>query len=409
MAEFRMPSLGSDMQAGTLIEWRVQQGDRVHRRDVIAVVETDKAAIEIEVYDDGIIESLLVEPGEKVVVGTVMAVIGNKDEGEAAAKEPAVPAISAPGIYRGKISPYARKLAAERGVDLNTVVGTGPEGAICAADIEQAAAAGPVEPTKPPEPVKPAEPAEPAKPVKPVEPVEPPRQTAEPAQQAAAPGKDAAMRRAIASAMARSKREIPHYYLQTRINMHRTLQWLASENAQRPIKERILPIVPLIRAVALALGEVPELNGYWLDDRHQVSEAMHIGFVIALRQGGLMAPAIVNADAMGLDELMTALRDLIMRTRSGGLRSSEITDATVTITSLGDLGVETVYGIIYPPQVALVGFGKIIEQPWAEDGMLGVRPVLTATLAADHRATDGHRGAQFLDALNRYLQEPAKL
>lgn len=405
MAEFCMPSLGSDMQAGTLIEWRVQQGDRVHRRDVIAVVETDKAAIEIEVYEDGVIESLLVKPGEKVPVGTVMAVIGDKDGVKAAAKEQVVETISSPGIYRGRVSPYARKLAAERGVDLNTVVGTGPEGAICAADIEQAAATGPVGPVKPPEPVTPTKPAEPAKPA------EPPGQTIEPAPQAAPPGKDhrAAMRRAIASAMARSKREIPHYYLQTRIDMHRTLQWLASENAQRPIKERILPVVPLIRAVALALGEVPELNGYWIDDQHRISEAMHIGFVIALRQGGLMAPAILHADAMGLDELMTALRDLIQRARSGGLRSTEMTDATVTITNLGDLGVETVYGIIYPPQVALVGFGKITERPWAEDGLLGVRPVLTATLAADHRATDGHRGAQFLDALNRYLQEPAKL
>ncbi|GAB6190560.1 dihydrolipoamide acetyltransferase family protein [Desulfocastanea catecholica] len=405
MAEFCMPSLGSDMQAGTLIEWRVQQGDRVHRRDVIAVVETDKAAIEIEVYEDGVVESLLVEPGEKVPVGTVMAVIGDKDGVKAAAKERAVPGKIAPVTARSKASPYARKLAAERGVDLNTVVGTGPEGAICAADIEQAAAAGPVKPTEPPESVKSVESAKPAKPV------EQPGQTVEPAPQAAPPGKDpqAAMRRAIASAMARSKREIPHYYLQTRIDMHRTLQWLASENAQRPIKERILPVVPLIRAVALALGEVPELNGYWIDDQHRISEAMHIGFVIALRQGGLMAPAILHADALSMDELITALRDLIQRARSGGLRSTEITDATVTITSLGDLGVETVYGIIYPPQVALVGFGKITEQPWAEAGLLGVRPVLTATLAADHRATDGHRGAQFLDALNRYLQEPAKL
>jgi pyruvate dehydrogenase E2 component (dihydrolipoamide acetyltransferase) len=214
-------------------------------------------------------------------------------------------------------------------------------------------------------------------------------------------GKDyqTAMRRAIAAAMAKSKREIPHYYLQTRVDMQRTLLWLASENEQRPIKDRILPVIPLIRAVTLALAEVPELNGYWIDDRHQVAEAIHIGFVISLRQGGIIAPAILHADEKGPDELMAALRDLIMRARSGGLRS----------TNLGDLGVETVYGIIYPPQVALVGFGKTMEQPWAEGGMLGIRPVLTATLAADHRATDGHRGAQFLDALNRYLQEPEKL
>ena len=191
--------------------------------------------------------------------------------------------------------------------------------------------------------------------------------------------------------------------------MSRSLRWLTDENLKRPLKDRILPVVPLIRSVALALRDVPELNGYWMDDRHHLSEAVHIGFVISLRQGGLMAPAILNTDDKCLDELMADLRDLILRTRSGGLRSSEMTDATITVTSLGDFGVESVYGIIYPPQVALVGFGKIQEQPWAENGMLGVRPVLTATLSADHRATDGRRGAMFLDAVNRYLQEPSKL
>jgi pyruvate dehydrogenase E2 component (dihydrolipoamide acetyltransferase) len=161
----------------------------------------------------------------------------------------------------------------------------------------------------------------------------------------------------------------------------------------------------LLKAVARALGEVPELNGYWLDDRHQPQEAVHIGFAIALRQGGLIAPALHHVDLKSLDELMDAMRDLIMRARAGRLRSSEMTDATITVTNLGDLGVETVYGVIYPPQVALVGFGRIMEQPWAEQGMLGVRPVLTATLAADHRATDGRRGAQFLDALGRMLHK----
>ena len=215
------------------------------------------------------------------------------------------------------------------------------------------------------------------------------------------------MRRAIAAAMARANREIPHYYLQTRIDMSRALRWLEAENHKRSVKERLLPAVLLIHAVARALGDVPELNGYWLDDRPQPQEAIHIGFAIALRQGGLVAPAIHHADLKSLDELMEVLRDLIPRVRAGRLRSSEMTEATITVTSLGDLGVETVYGVIYPPQVALVGFGKIMEQPWAENGMLGIRPILTATLAADHRATDGSQGAQFLDALNRYLQEVA--
>ncbi len=417
MAEFLMPSLGSDMLAGTLIEWRVQLGDHVRRRDVIAVVETEKAAIEIEVYDEGVIESLLVQPGQKVAVGTVMAIIRSETEPVAfvpdevppvesapLSTEPArvpgpereqpLPSIPASGIHRIKASPYARKLAAERSIDLNTMGGTGPEGVICAADIEQAGVAAPLEP-----PVKTTQ-----------TPIKEEAFAAAP-QQEQPPAKDyhAAMRRAIATAMARSKREIPHYYLQTRIDMHRTLLWLAEENKKRPIKDRMLPVIPLIRAVALSLADVMELNGHWIDGRHQIAEAIHIGFVISLRQGGIIAPAILNADDKSLDELMAALRDLIMRARSGGLRSTEMTDATVTITNLGDLGVETVYGIIYPPQVALVGFGKTMEQPWADRGMIGVRPVLTATLAADHRATDGHRGAQFLDALNRYLQEPSKL
>jgi pyruvate dehydrogenase E2 component (dihydrolipoamide acetyltransferase) len=217
------------------------------------------------------------------------------------------------------------------------------------------------------------------------------------------------MRRAIAAAMARSKREIPHYYLQTRIDMHRALAWLEAENSKRTIKDRLLPAVLLIKAVARALAEVPELNGYWLDDRVQLQEAIHIGFAIALRQGGLIAPAIHHADLKSLEEIMAVLRDLIPRVRAGRLRSSEMVDATITLTNLGDLGVETVYGVIYPPQVALVGFGKIMEQPWAEQGMLGVRPVLTATLAADHRATDGNQGARFLEALKRFLQEVTTL
>jgi pyruvate dehydrogenase E2 component (dihydrolipoamide acetyltransferase) len=225
----------------------------------------------------------------------------------------------------------------------------------------------------------------------------------------AAPVFLAGMRRAIAAAMARSNREIPHYYLETKIDLQRPLKFLEAENQKRPVKDRLLSVVLLIKAVARALCDVPELNSYWIDDQLQPKEAVHVGFAISLKQGGLVVPAILNADQKNLDEMMQALRDLITRARSGRLRSSEITDATVTITNLGDLGVETVHGVIYPPQVALIGFGRIIESPWAENGMLGIRPVVTATLAGDHRATDGHRGAQFLTTLNQHLQAPEKL
>lgn len=420
MTEFRMPSLGADMQEGTLVEWLVKPGDRVKRRDAIAVVETDKAAIEIEVYEDGVIETLLAEPGQRVAVGAVMAVIAKGLRSKAmapekatlesasgasepeTAKEKTPSAIPDVGARRIKVSPYARKLAAERSIDLSTIEGTGPKGTISAADVEKGTAAALSRPTEKVLSTPSEKKGRTAS-----------QQEAPPAgsnaEKPASPDYQTAMRRAIATAMARSKREIPHYYLQTRLDMSRTLHWLEAENLKRPIKNRLLPVVPLIKAVSLALRDVPELNGYWIDDCHQVSEAINIGFVISLRQGGIIAPALLNADEMCLDELMEALRDLIVRTRSGGLRSSEMTGATITVTNLGDLGVETVYGVIYPPQLALIGFGKTMEQPWAENGMLGVRPILTATLAADHRATDGHRGGQLLDALNRYLQEPENL
>ena len=191
--------------------------------------------------------------------------------------------------------------------------------------------------------------------------------------------------------------------------MTRAIRWLEEENAKRTIKDRLLIVVVMLKAVAKALTVVPELNGFWVDGGHQVSEGIHIGFAVALRQGGLVTPAIHNADMKTFDELREAVNDLIVRTRAGHLRSSELTDATITLTSLGDRGAEKVFGVIYPPQVALVGLGKITDQPWVENGMLGIRPVLTATLAGDHRATDGHHGGIFLEALNKNLQEVEKL
>ena len=191
--------------------------------------------------------------------------------------------------------------------------------------------------------------------------------------------------------------------------MSRALRWLEEENAKRTIKDRLLIVVVMLKAVAKALTVVPELNGFWIDGGHQVSEGIHIGFAVALRQGGLVTPAIHNADMKDFDELREAVNDLIVRTRAGHLRSSELTDSTITLTSLGDRGAEKVFGVIYPPQVALVGLGKITDQPWVENGMLGIRPVVTATLAGDHRATDGHKGGIFLEALNKNLQEVEKL
>jgi pyruvate dehydrogenase E2 component (dihydrolipoamide acetyltransferase) len=391
-----MPSLGADMEKGTLVAWNVKPGDRVKRGDIIAVVETDKGAFDTECYEEGVIEKLVVEPGSKVPVGTVLAIL--RGEGAAApavaapapaptparVPEPAVGVAPAPVVAHVRASPLARKIAAELGIDLSTVHGTGPGGVIERADVEQAASAKKVAPT----PASAPAPATAGR---------------------ATPEFAAGMRRAIAAAMAKSNREIPHYYLSTRIDMTAPLRWLEDENRKRPIKDRLLPAVLTLKAVALALRDVPELNGFWLNDQLQRSNAIHIGFAVAIRGGGLVTPAIHDADKKSLDELMAAMRDVIDRSRSGHLRASEMSDPTITVTNLGDLGAESVFGVIYPPQVALIGFGKITEQPWAADGMLGVRRILNASLAGDHRATDGHRGAQFLDALTRHLQDPAKL
>lgn len=217
------------------------------------------------------------------------------------------------------------------------------------------------------------------------------------------------MRRVIAAAMARSKREIPHYYLAHTVDMSRALDWLAHENAQRPVTKRLLYSVLLLRAAALAVREVPEVNGFWIDGAFKRSEAVHVGVAVSLRQGGLVNPAIHDVDKIGLDELMERMLDLVNRARTGRLRSSEVADGTITVTNLGEQGVEAVYGVIYPPQVALVGCGKIVARPWAVGGMLGIRPTIQISLAADHRVSDGHRGGRFLTALDRLLQEPEKL
>jgi len=381
-----MPSLGADMEAGTLVEWLKRPGDRVKRGDVVAVVETQKGAIEVDIFEDGVIERWLVEPGTTVPVGTPLALIGGSPVTPktaepllAAAPEPAAPAVAPPPIVPKPVgrprraSPAARRLAAERGIALDTLIGSGPGSAVVYADVERATTA-----------------------VSPRPPVPKRLDFAE-------------MRRAIAAAMARSKREIPHYYLSTTVNLTRSLTWLETTNANRPPARRLLLAALLLKAVGHALVDAPEFNGFFTGDGFQPGAGIHIGTAIAIRGGGLVAPAIHDADKLSLDELMAQLRDLVARARSGALRSSELSDPTITVTNLGGRGVETVFGVIYPPQVALVGFGMPVERPWAIGGEIAARRVLMATLAADHRASDGHRGALFLADIDRHLQSPEKL
>ena len=274
-----------------------------------------------------------------------------------------------------RASPAARRLAEAHAVDLAKVTGSGPAGAIIYADVERLVAKAPLPPEK-----------------------------------RRAPSLDLdAMRVAIAAAMARSKREIPHYYLHHQIDVTNCEQWLTQRNAALPPDSRILLAALTIKAAALAARRFPAFNGFYRDNRFEPAEAVHVGVAIAIRGGGLAAPAVHDVDRLTLDELMSRMRDLVQRTRAGRIRSSEMSGPTITVSSLGERGVEALYGIIYPPQVAIVGFGKTVVRPWVVDGAIGPRSVLTITLSADHRVTDGHAGALFLAEIGRLLQEPDKL
>jgi pyruvate dehydrogenase E2 component (dihydrolipoamide acetyltransferase) len=291
-------------------------------------------------------------------------------------------------VPRQRVSPYARRLAAELGIDVANLAGTGQDGAVVAADVRQAATR---HEAPPPTVAVPAGPAS-APPTTP-------------------PGRDraAALRRAIADLMTRSNREIPHFYLATTIDLSRVTTYLAMLNAERPVTSRLVPAAALLKAAALAARKVPHVNGSWVDDAFVPARNVHLGVAVSLRTGGLLVPAIHDADTLSLDELMAALRDVVQRARAGRLHRTEMADGTLTVTSLGERGVEAAFGVIYPPQVALVGFGRVADRPWAVDGMLTVRPVVTATLAADHRAIDGHVAGLYLSAIEDLLAQPEEL
>jgi len=400
VTEFRMPSLGADMEAGTLVEWLVKPGDWVKRGDIVAVVETQKGAIEIETYQPGQIEKFLVDLHSRVPVGTPLALIRTEGEAKApvavasplvvspvapmpaspvappsVAAAPTPPPVVSGVAARMPASPAARRLAEERGIDLSAITGSGPGGAITSTDVERYLASAP-----PPAEKKRALWLDPA-----------------------------AMRAAIGAAMARSKREIPHYYLEHQIDVTPCERWLAEKNAALPPDSRLLIGALALKAVALALHRFPSFNGFYRDNKFESSKAVHVGLAIAIRGGGLAAPALHDTDQLSLDDLMTGMRDLVQRTRAGRIRSSEMSDPTITVSSLGERGVDALYGIIYPPQVAIVGFGNVVTRPWVVDGAIGPRSVVTMTLAGDHRVTDGHAGALFLAEIGKLLQEPEKL
>jgi pyruvate dehydrogenase E2 component (dihydrolipoamide acetyltransferase) len=206
--------------------------------------------------------------------------------------------------------------------------------------------------------------------------------------------------------MSRAKREIPHYYLSHEIDLQVAHDRLTALNAGRTPDRRLLMGALLVRATVQAIAKVPELNGRFEAEPYAPSAEVNCGIAVAMRGGGLIAPAILDAGAMDTDAIMGAMRDIVARTRTGRLRNSEITRGTITVSSLGESGVDALFGVIYPPQVALVGFGTPRLRPMVRDGLVAPRLCVTATLAADHRVSDGRRGALFLSEIARLLQEP---
>ncbi len=508
MGEFRMPSLGADMDVGTIVEWLVGPGDAIKRGQIVAVVDTAKAAIEIEAFENGVIEELLIGTGVQVPVGTPLAIIGASVPGavaergtagsadghrpptSAAATPESVPAgtattstqrstppehelatppvrhlahqlgvdltaiagtgtgghithddvvhatpsspprevlisggsspadeerapagaseraardVDGGGGGRLRVTPRARRIAAERGVDLADLGSPGSAvvtGSVIERTAEAGAAAGQAAESQASEAQAGASPG-----------TETHKRAPTPAAASGGSAADrkAAMRTAIANLMSRANAEIPHYYVSQTMDLQTALAWLTDHNDDLPAARRVLPAALFLRATALAAVAVPDLNGHWVDGELHPCDHVDLGVAVATRGGGLVTPAIPDAADLRIDDLMAAMLDLVGRARRGKLRQAQMAGASVTVSSLGETGPDALYGVIFPPQVALVGVGGIVERPWAVDGMLTVRPTATITLAADHRASDGRTASAFLATFAHALQNPEEL
>jgi pyruvate dehydrogenase E2 component (dihydrolipoamide acetyltransferase) len=393
-SEFRLPSLGADMERARLTQWLKQPGEQIRPGEPLATVETTKGLIDIESYDDGRLVEHLVQPGTEIPVGAALAII----ETEGVSRAPPTPTPSAPRPRSPQpvgaavespmtapssapaappvaaqapagISPAARRRARELGIALEDLATAAAGGVVHIKDVEKQAAKTPAVPTD----------------------------------------AQAVMRASIGAAMARAKREIPHYYLGHSLDFGPARAWLTQYNAPLPVKDRLIEAVLVTKAVALAAARIEGFNGYFRGGRFVPSATVHVGAAIAVRGGGLVAPALLDADQKDLATLMRDFSALVTRVRAGHLRSGEFTAATITVTSLGGDGIDVLYPIINPPQVAIVGAGAIRDQAWVQNGQIIVRPILVLTLAADHRVTDGRVGSRFLRTIADLLAHPQSL
>ena len=452
ISEVVMPQMGADMTEGTLVKWLKSEGDAVERGEIIAEIETDKANVEIEAFESGVFRKALADEGAVIEVGGLIGIIAGADDdvskyeteaprltsptattaelptttndptgdapskvearmetgagaeaaatgSSAAAKEVDVVATTsaqagrtATGSTRPRVSPVARRMAEEAGVDLRSLTGTGPDGRIIKRDVQAAMKASGSRAPAPRRAVTTGVDGEP---------------------RAVAPTK---MRQAIARRMSQSKREAPHYYLLLDIDMTAALETRVQYNAAltsgdiaAPPETKVSINDMLVRAAALALVKHPEFNAT-IADNGVVTEhpGQNVCIAVAL-DDGLIAPAVLDAAAKTLAEIAVESADLAARAKGGKLRAPEINNGTFTITNLGAYGVETLIGIIQPPQTAILGAGTVLPQPAVRDGQVVVRQVMKVALSADHRATDGAQGAQFLSEVKRLLESPVLL
>ncbi|MBB6429975.1 dihydrolipoamide acetyltransferase family protein [Algisphaera agarilytica] len=423
--EITMPRLSDTMEEGTLIKWRVAEGDKVASGDHLADVETDKATMELQAFDDGTVAQVSVGEGDTVPVGARILVLAEDGESaedavsnagdassngsapapeapkEEAASEPApaAPVAAAPSGGKIRVSPLARKLAEEYGVDLATVTGTGPDGRIIKRDVLAAAQGGGAAPAAAPSTPAPA----PAAPVAPM-------------------GLEAktisltGMRKTIAKRLVESKTTVPHFQVSVAVNMDPLMELRKTINGQLESQGIKLSINDFVtRAVALACVEHPAVNSSWNGDSIIQHGSVNVGVAISLPEekgGGLLVATIRDTHAKGLRQISADVKQLAKNARSEkGLTVQEMSDSTITISNLGmpQYGVTQFTAIVNPPNAAIIAVGAAIQKPVVRNGEIVVGTEMNVTLSGDHRTIDGAVGAEYLATLKRYLENPASL
>ncbi len=416
MAELlTMPKMGFDMAEGTLVQWVKKEGDALAEGDVVAIIETDKANVEVTTFRSGVLRKILVESGTVVPVGKPIAIIGSADEDiqsliqaqesvaptrEVAAKvisEAEVPPIEgvgvAPEIEVGRMlaSPVARRMASELGIDLTQVRGTGPGGRITKADIEtfvrESAREAPQPVIAPPAPV----------------PLQPPA-SVEYAVELVTP-----IRKTISRRMAESKQQAPHFYITMEVDMEAAVALRQQLNALLPEEEKISINDMVIKAAAIALRQYPRINASVAGDEIHLHRRVNIGIAVAL-ENGLIIVVVKDCDQKSLNRVAAETRAMVTRAREGRMQADDMVGGTFTISNLGMYGVENFAAIINPPQAAILAVSAVRRVPVVnEAGGLVAGTRMKMTISADHRVTDGAEAALFLQALKAALEQPMRL